>query len=169
MATACRADEAEALARATTTLEASFDPANRRRVRELQSRIVVPDEPRRLEAPTTQMLNSVRVTYQRAVEPLGFVCRGHSWWLVAGCRLRGHAIGAGASTSELFGAHAGASFTDIVARDRHRQPRIGPTHSAWCFTWAVGRSSTSRRARWPSRGSPKPAMGDWTALHSRRE
>ena len=62
----------------------------------------------------------------RSIEPLGLVCRGDAWWLVAWCRLRGDArafrvdaIERWSTDGEAFAPREGLSFDDIVARDRH--------------------------------------------------
>ena len=136
----------EALARATSKLEAALDPATRRRVLQLEARIVVPDFARRSSGPTAEMLEAIRslrvarIEYvepnsgertSRDIEPLGFVCRGDAWWLVAWCRLRGDARAFRADCVETwrtkqaqYEPREGASFADVVARDRHLGPRL---------------------------------------------
>jgi len=134
----------ESLARATSKLEASFDRPTRRRVSDLRSRIVVPELARRTSGPTAEMLEAIRerrvahvgydepgsgVHTERDVEPLGFVCRGDAWWLVAWCRLRGDArafrvdrIATWKTRGASYPPREGFSFADIVARDGHLAP-----------------------------------------------
>lgn len=129
----------EALASATSKLQAALRPAARRRVAQLEARIVVP-EFARSTAPSAAMLEAIReqraatIEYleprdgkstRRTIEPVGLVCRGDAWWLVAWCRLRrdarafrvdriSHWKGAGG-----FTLRKGFSFDEIVRRDRH--------------------------------------------------
>jgi predicted DNA-binding transcriptional regulator YafY len=136
----------DALTRATTKLEASLDRATRRRVHELDDRIVVPELARRTAAPTVEIIAALRehqvarITYAdpqnaqrttRDVEPLGLVCRGDAWWLVAYCRLRADArafrvdrIAAWHTTGARYAPRDGFSFAEIVARDRHLTERL---------------------------------------------
>jgi predicted DNA-binding transcriptional regulator YafY len=129
----------EALARATSKLEASLDASKRRRILQLQSRIVVPDLASRSAGtpspmPASRDRHVARITYvelstraqsERDVEPLGFVCRGDAGWPVARCRLRDdtrafrvdHVI-AWQPSITVCGA-CRLSFGEIIARDRH--------------------------------------------------
>jgi predicted DNA-binding transcriptional regulator YafY len=133
----------EPLARATTKVEAVLDRMTRERVRELERRIVVPGFARTL-GPDADVLaaiherRSARIRYapageratERTIEPLGLVCRGDAWWLVAYCRLRRDARAfrldaiarwrAGAS----FVPRPGFAFAEIIARDRHLAERL---------------------------------------------
>jgi len=133
----------EPLARATTKLEASLDPATRTRVRDLERRVVVPAFTRAL-GPDAKILEAVRehraakISYApagekrtaREVEALGLVCRGDAWWLVAYCRLRRDArafrLDAIVSwrTLGVFAPRSGFSFDDVIARDGHLAPRL---------------------------------------------
>jgi len=129
----------QALASATSKLQAALGPAARRRVAQLESRIVVPEFVRST-APSAEMLEAIReqraaaILYldprsgkpsRRTIEPVGLVCRGDAWWLVAWCRMRkdarafrvdrvSHWKAAGS-----FTPRAGFSFDEIVRRDRH--------------------------------------------------
>jgi predicted DNA-binding transcriptional regulator YafY len=134
----------EALATATAKLQAALRPAARRRVAQLEARIATPDFVRST-APSAAMLEAIRerkaasIRYvdprsgkssRRTIEPVGLVCRGDAWWLVAWCRLRKDARafrvdrvfewkGAG-----VFAPREGFSFDDIVRRDRHLGPEL---------------------------------------------
>ncbi len=134
----------EALVTATAKLHAALGPEALRRVAQLEARIVVPPFVRST-APTGIMLTAIRERHaaaiqyldprngkrtQRTIEPVGFVCRGDAWWLVAWCRLRKGARafrvdcvskwkGAGS-----FAPRAGFSFAEIVQRDRHLSPEL---------------------------------------------
>lgn len=131
----------EALARATAKLAAALDRPAQRRLAELDKRIVRAELPRRAPGPTAEMLAALRertvaaIEYvdphkgqrtRREIEPLGLVCLGEVWWLVAYCRLRRDArafrvdaIAAWRSTGERYAPRAGLSFAEVVARDRH--------------------------------------------------
>jgi predicted DNA-binding transcriptional regulator YafY len=62
---------------------------------------------------------------RRTIEPVGLVCRGDAWWLVAWCRLRKDARAFRVDrvsewrTAGSFPAREGFSFDEIVQRDRH--------------------------------------------------
>ncbi len=136
----------EALARATTKLEAGMDRPTRRRVHELQNRIAVPDLVRRTAGPTLEIVDALhqhrvaRIAYDdplngqhstREIEPLGLVCRGDAWWLVAYCRLRDDArafrvdrITGWKLTGVGCAPRAGFSFAEVVARDHHLAQRL---------------------------------------------
>jgi predicted DNA-binding transcriptional regulator YafY len=142
LAIAARAPGAfgDALSRAATKLEAVLDPATRRRVIELQRRVVVPDFARSI-GPSGELLAAIRecrvtrVVYRdartnersrRDVEPLGLVCMGDAWWLVAYCHLREDArafrvdrLERADVTTTAFAARAGFTLAEIVARDAH--------------------------------------------------
>jgi predicted DNA-binding transcriptional regulator YafY len=131
------------LARATAKLEAVLDRPTRGRVRELERRIVVP-ELARATGPDAQVLaalrerHAVRIVYappdgertSREIEPLGMVCRGDAWWLVAYCKLRGDARAFRLDAIERwqprapFAPRPGFSFEDVIARDRHLAERL---------------------------------------------
>jgi predicted DNA-binding transcriptional regulator YafY len=133
----------EPLARATTKLEASLDRTARTRVRDLDRRVVVPPFTRAL-GPDAKVLEALRdhraakITYAparekrtvREVEPLGLVCRGDAWWLVAYCRLRrdARAFRLDAITAwhtlAAFPPRARFSFDDVIARDGHLAERL---------------------------------------------
>lgn len=133
----------EPLVRATTKIEAVLDRATRSRVRDLERHIVVPSFTRAI-GPDTAVLaalrehRAVRITYappsgeatMREIEPLGLVCRGDAWWLVAFCRLRrdARAFRLDAITRwrprEPFEPRPGFSFEDVIARDRHLAERL---------------------------------------------
>lgn len=133
-----RAALSGALTRAATKLEAVLDRPTLRRVIDLQRRVVVPDYAR-LTGPTAEMLEAIRerrvmrAAYRdprddkrttREIEPLGLVCMGDAWWLVAYCRLREGArafrvdrLERSELTAIMFSARAGFSLGEIVARD----------------------------------------------------
>ena len=131
------------LARATTKIEAVLDRATRSRVRDLERRIVVPAFTR-TTGPDAAVLaalrdhRAARITYAppraapttREIEPLGLVCRGDAWWLVAFCRLRddARAFRLDAITRwqprGAFEPRPGFSFEDVIARDRHLAERL---------------------------------------------
>jgi biotin operon repressor len=92
----------EALATATAKLHAALRPASRRRIAQLEARIAVPSFVRST-APSATMTEAIRerqaasIRYldprngrqtRRTIEPVGLVCRGDAWWLVAWCRTR---------------------------------------------------------------------------------
>ncbi len=128
----------EPLARATAKLEASLDRATRSRVRELERRVVVPAFARAF-GPDENVLAALRdhraakITYKNAareIEPLGLICRGDAWWLVAYCRAK---RGARAFRLDEITAwrtlapcapRAGFSFDDVIARDGHMAERL---------------------------------------------
>jgi len=136
----------EALTRATTKLEAALDPATRRRVRALEDRIVIPDYARRASGPTTEIVDALNarvvahIAYHdpatgrrtaRDIEPLGLVCTGDAWWLVAYCRLRGDArafrvdqITSWRRTGARAEPRAGLSFAEVIARDHELGRRL---------------------------------------------
>jgi predicted DNA-binding transcriptional regulator YafY len=128
----------ELLAKAMAKLDAALRPAARRRVAQLEARIVVPSFAR-AAAPGAAMLAAIRerhaasIAYadprngkrsRRTIEPVGLVCRGDAWWVVAFCRLRGDARAFRVdSISEWraagsFEPREGFSFDAIVQRDR---------------------------------------------------
>jgi predicted DNA-binding transcriptional regulator YafY len=128
----------EPLVRATTKLEAVLDTTTRGRVRDLERRIVVPAFARTL-GPDPAVLaalrdrRAARIVYAppdtarttREIEPLGLVCRGDVWWLVAYCRLREDARAfrldaiARFTPRAAFPPRDGFSFDAVIARDRH--------------------------------------------------
>jgi predicted DNA-binding transcriptional regulator YafY len=130
-----------ALARATAKLEAALDRPTQRRLAELDRRIVVSPSGHRGSAPTQEILVALRdhrvasIDYDdhlsgrrttRAIEPLGLVCLGEIWWLVAYCRLRAGArafrvdrITAWRAATEIYEPRPGFSFSEVIARDRH--------------------------------------------------
>lgn len=136
----------ESLARASSKLEASLDAPTRRRVLALESRIVVPELANRSAGPTAAMLEAVRerhvarIAYfdpltkkrsKRSIEPLGFVCRGDAWWLVAWCRLRAGArafrvdcVKSWRTKPSQYRDREGFTFGEIVARDSHLAERL---------------------------------------------
>jgi predicted DNA-binding transcriptional regulator YafY len=149
LATTVRPPLREALTRASIKLEAVLDRPTRRRVLELQSRIAVAEGLPRQAGPTTEILEALRerrvarINYQpprggpssqREIEPLGLVCVGADWWLVAYCRLREDArafrvdgITSWTPTGATHEPRPGLSFADVVARDRHLAPDLfGP-------------------------------------------
>lgn len=134
----------EALARANSKLHAALQPAARRRVARLEARIVVP-ELARSNAPHAAMLEAIRecraaaIHYldprnekrtRRTIEPVGLVCRGDAWWLVAWCRLRKDARAFRVDRishwkpAGNFTPRRGFSFAEIVERDRHLAPTL---------------------------------------------
>lgn len=133
----------DALSCATTKLESALDQGARGRVRGLSRRVVVPAFARSF-APDAEMLGAIRdgraakIAYapagarptRRTIEPLGLVCRGDAWWLVAYCRLRRDArafrVDAITSweTTAPFPPREGFSFADVIARDRHLAERL---------------------------------------------
>jgi predicted DNA-binding transcriptional regulator YafY len=134
----------EALATATAKLQAALRPAARRRISQLDARIVVPSFVRST-APSAAMLVAIRERHaasiryvdphdgkrtRRTIEPVGLVCRGDAWWLVAWCRTRRDArafrVDAVSEWRDAgrFEPREGASFDEIVRRDRHLAPRL---------------------------------------------
>jgi predicted DNA-binding transcriptional regulator YafY len=131
----------DALTRATVKLNAVLDPQTRRQLNQLQEQIVVPPFARATLGPTPEVLSALRerqvarVRYrdtrtgarsQRDIEPLGLVCLGEAWWLIAYCRLRRDArafrldrIDSWRSLPGRFAPRARFSFSEIIARDRH--------------------------------------------------
>lgn len=138
---AARPTMRDALVRATAKLEAALDAPSRRRVAELDRRVVVPEFVKQTAGPTDDVLRAIheglaaRIAYRsprakkrttREVEPLGLVCVGHAWWLVAYCLLRKDArafrvdcIESWRFTGRTFAPREGLSFAEIVARDQH--------------------------------------------------
>ena len=129
----------EALASATSKLLVALRPAARRRVAQLESRIVVPEFVRST-APSAAMLEAIRehraatIDYldprrgrarRRTIEPVGLVCRGDAWWLVAWCRMRKDDRAfrvdrvSDWKPAGTFTPREGFSFDEIVQRDRH--------------------------------------------------
>lgn len=133
----------EPLARATTKLEAAMTSDVAARVRALSRRIVVPPSARAV-APSSEILSAIRERRaakilfappdaprsERTIEPLGLVCRGDAWWVLAYCRLRRDARAfrvddiATWETLAAFEQRAGFSFEEIVARDGHLSDRL---------------------------------------------
>ena len=134
----------EALATATAKLQAAMRPAARRRISQLEARIATPDFVRST-APRAAMLEAIRerraasIRYldprsgkssRRTIEPVGLVCRGDAWWLVAWCRLRKDARAFRVDRvfewkpAGDFAPREGFSFDDIVRRDRHLAPDL---------------------------------------------
>jgi predicted DNA-binding transcriptional regulator YafY len=131
----------DALRGATTKLEASLEPHAQRRVRELARSIVVPAWAQRASGPSGEVLAALRarsvarIAYhgtrdaartERVIEPLGLVCLGDAWWLVAYCRLREDArafrldrIESWEDVRETSAARPGYSFAEVIARDAH--------------------------------------------------
>ena len=129
----------DALARATAKLEASLDRGARARMRERDARSGAGDAHR--IGPSAALLESLRehrvaqIRYvdtrsgkrsDRAIEPLGLICRGDAWWLIAYCRskrdaraFRVDAIASWRATTERFASRPGFTLPEIVARDRH--------------------------------------------------
>jgi predicted DNA-binding transcriptional regulator YafY len=137
----------EALATATAKLQAALHPAARRRIAQLEARISVPrlDGIVRATAPNAAMLEAIRERHavsiryldprsgkqtRRTIEPVGLVCRGDAWWLVAWCQLRKDARAFRVDRiSEwkrggAFAPREGFSFDEIVQRDRHLAPGL---------------------------------------------
>jgi predicted DNA-binding transcriptional regulator YafY len=129
----------EALSTATAKLQAALRPAARRRSVQLEARISVPSFVRST-APSAAMLEAIREHHaasigyldprngrqtRRTIEPVGLVCRGDAWWLVAWCRLRQDARAFRVDrvsewkTAGSFLPREGFSFDEIVQRDRH--------------------------------------------------
>ena len=134
----------EALASATSKLQAALRPTARRRSAQLEARIAVPPFTR-VSAPSAAMLEAIReqravsIGYldpltdkrtRRTIEPVGLVCRGDAWWLVAYCRLRKDARAFRVDRMSewqvigIFAARPGYSFDEIVRRDAHLSTRI---------------------------------------------
>jgi predicted DNA-binding transcriptional regulator YafY len=131
----------DALTRAAVKLNAVLDPQTRRQLNQLQKQIVVPAFARATLGPTPEVLSALRerqvarIRYrdtrtdaqsQRDIEPLGLVCLGESWWLIAYCRLRRDArafrldrIDTWHSLRSRFAPRARFSFGEVIARDRH--------------------------------------------------
>jgi predicted DNA-binding transcriptional regulator YafY len=128
----------EVLARAMAKLDAALRPAARRRVAQLEARIVVPRFARPA-APTPAMLAAIRegraavIAYhdprsgkrtRRTIEPVGLVCRGDAWWIVAFCRMRQGARAfrvdaiAAWEPADSFEPREGFTFDAIIERDR---------------------------------------------------
>jgi predicted DNA-binding transcriptional regulator YafY len=137
----------ESLATATAKLHAALGPEARRRITQLEASISVPSFVRDAAstAPTGEMLSAIRdrqaaeITYRdprsgtrtrRTIEPVGLVCRGDAWWLVAWCRLREDARAfrvdgvTGWTAAGPFSPRHGFSFAEIVRRDRHLSPEL---------------------------------------------
>lgn len=135
----------KSLARATSKLEATLDRPTYRRVHDLQTRVVVPAMVRRTAGPTAEILEAIRQRQvasfaypdakgkncTRHIEPLGLVCRGDAWWVVAYCRdkqdaraFRVERIASWVSSTTRFDARPGLSFADIVRRDQHLAERL---------------------------------------------
>lgn len=133
----------EPLTRATTKLEAAMKNEVATRVRALARRIVAPPFARVL-APDAEVLLAVRdclsatIAFappdapptKRTIEPLGLVCRGDAWWVVAYCRLRRDARAFRLDhiehwkTGPAFTPRAGFGFDDVIARDAHLSEKL---------------------------------------------
>lgn len=134
---AASSERSDLLASAAAKLEAVLDPEARRRSIEIQKRIAVPPYAHKI-APTAQILDAVRerrvldVTYDdprtanrstRAIEPIGLVCMGDAWWLVAYCRAKRDARAfrvdrlSRVRTGATFVPRAGYSLGEIAERD----------------------------------------------------
>ncbi|MFT3695911.1 MAG: WYL domain-containing protein [Kofleriaceae bacterium] len=134
---AASSEQASLLMAAATKLEAVLDPNARHRSVEIQRKISIPDYAHKI-APSTAVLDSIRerraldVVYDdpktgkrsaRAIEPLGLVCMGDAWWLVAYCRLKQGARAfrvdrlSRVTLGATFELRAGFSFGEIAKRD----------------------------------------------------
>lgn len=133
----------EPLQRATTKLEAAMRPEPARRIRALARRIVVPPSARAI-VPSAEVLAAIRdgraakiqfappndEATTRTIEPVGLVCRGDAWWVVAFCRLRRDARAFRVDHIETwktlapFSTRRGFSFEEIVVRDGHLSERL---------------------------------------------
>jgi predicted DNA-binding transcriptional regulator YafY len=131
------------LRRATTKLEAAMGSEAAARVRALSRKIVAAPVVRGV-APSAEVLAAIRewraarisfappdgTPTKRIIEPLGLVCRGDAWWIVAYCRLRRDARAfrlddvAAWRTLGPFRPREGLSFEDILVRDRHLSDRL---------------------------------------------
>jgi predicted DNA-binding transcriptional regulator YafY len=130
----------DALASASIKLESTLEATSRKRVRELQAKIFVPDMIPRDAGPMPDVLAAIhaqtvaRIAYvdlsgkstKRSIEPLGLVCLGSAWWLVAYCRLRQDArafrvdrISKWANVSERFELRPRLTFAEVIVRDKH--------------------------------------------------
>ncbi len=129
-----------ALLRALTKLESTFGAPVRQRVRGVLGQTVFRRGAERQPALTGAILEAVRerrvlrITYRdprdevrsrRAIEPLGLVCLGEAWWLVAYCRLREGArifrvdrIASCDRAGQRFDPRDGFSFAEVIERDR---------------------------------------------------
>jgi len=138
MAASVDGRDREVLARAMAKLDAALRPPARRRVAQIEARIVVPTFVR-ASAPNAAMLAAIRerqsasIAYvdprsgkrtRRTIEPVGLVCRGDAWWIVAFCRMRqgARAFRVDAITewksAGAFEPREGFSFDSIIERDR---------------------------------------------------
>jgi len=134
----------DALTRATAKLQAALGSDARRRVAQLEARIARVDFAQQ-SAPSAAMLAAVRERHavaidyrdprsgkrtRRSIEPVGFVCRGDAWWLVAWCRLRKDARAFRLDCLQSwrrvgdFEPRAGFSFEEIVQRDHALAQRL---------------------------------------------
>lgn len=133
----------DALRTATHKIEAAMGTEAAARARTLSRKIVVPPtaQPR---TPSADVLAAIRerraarITFVppdaprsvRTIEPLGLVCRGDAWWLVAYCRLRRDARAfrldhvARWEPRAPFAPRAGLSFEEILVRDAHLSDRL---------------------------------------------
>jgi predicted DNA-binding transcriptional regulator YafY len=131
----------DALTRAAVKLNAVVDTPTRRQLSQLQKQIVVPPFARATLGPTPELLSALRdrqvarIHYrdtrsgarsQRDIEPLGLVCLGEAWWLIAYCRLRRDArafrldrIERWRSLPGHFAPRPRFSLSEIIARDSH--------------------------------------------------
>jgi predicted DNA-binding transcriptional regulator YafY len=131
----------DALTRASVKLNAVLDANTRSQLNQLQKQIVVPPFARATLGPTPEVLSALRdrqvarihyrdtrtgVRSQRNIEPLGLVCLGEAWWIIAYCRLRRAArafrldrIDRWRSLPRRFEPRPRFSLRDIIARDSH--------------------------------------------------
>jgi predicted DNA-binding transcriptional regulator YafY len=131
----------DALTRASVKLNAVLDTQTRRRLNQLQKQIVVPPFSRATLGPTSEVLSALRdrqaarIHYcdprtgarsRRDIEPLGLVCLGEAWWIIAYCRLRRDArafrldrIDRWRSLRSRFEPRPRFSLRDVIERDRH--------------------------------------------------
>jgi predicted DNA-binding transcriptional regulator YafY len=131
----------DALTRASVKLDAVLDPPTQRQLSQLQKQIVVPPFAPATRGPTPELLaalrerRAARIRYRdtrtgarsrRDIEPLGLVCLGEAWWLIAYCRLRRDArafrldrIDSWRPLPGQFAPRPRFSLSEIVARDRH--------------------------------------------------
>jgi predicted DNA-binding transcriptional regulator YafY len=129
----------DALTRASVKLNAVLDKKTRTQLNQLQKQIVVPPFARATVGPTAAVLSALRdrqvarIGYRdtrsgarsrREIEPLGLVCLGEAWWIIAYCRLRRGArafrldhIDSWRSLSRRFEPRPRFSLSEIIARD----------------------------------------------------
>jgi predicted DNA-binding transcriptional regulator YafY len=129
-----------ALRGAVAKLESTLDRPVQRRTRDLLARTRFVAQEERGPALTGAVLRALRerrtlrlayrdtrtgVRTRRVVEPLGLVCLGEAWWLLAYCHLREGArifrldrIASCEDTGETFEPREGFSFAEVLRRDR---------------------------------------------------